>query len=79
MKSLIHSYYLIDGHAIMCAPVAMAHNDNSSSISFSNDECNVVFKNDVRIKPNELEIVKANNQRMLFTAEGELSINGSQY
>ncbi|URQ98689.1 YggN family protein [Pseudoalteromonas sp. SCSIO 43095] len=64
--------------AIMCAPVAMAHNDNSSSISFSNDECNVVFKNDVRIKPNELEIVKANNQRMLFTAEGELSINGEQ-
>ena len=64
--------------AIMCAPVAMAHNDNSSSISFSNDECNVVFKNDVRIKPNELEIFKANNQRMLFTAEGELSINGEQ-
>ncbi|MFP3449876.1 DUF2884 family protein, partial [Pseudomonas sp. SIMBA_067] len=38
----------------------------------------VEFKNDVRIKPNELEIFKANNQHMLFTAEGELSINGEQ-
>lgn len=42
----------------MCTPVAMAHNTNDSSISFSNDECNVEFKNDVRIKPNELEILK---------------------
>ncbi|WP_409424299.1 YggN family protein [Pseudoalteromonas sp. RW-H-Ap-1] len=64
--------------AIMCTPLAMAHNTNDSSISFSNDECNVEFKNDVRIKPNELEIFKADNQHMLFTAEGKLSINGEQ-
>ena len=62
--------------AIICAPVAMAHNDNHSSISFSNDECNVEFKNDVRIKPNELEIFTNTDQRMLFTTQGELTVNG---
>lgn len=64
--------------AIMCAPTAMAHNDNGTSVSFSNNECNVEFKNDVRIKPSELEIFKADTQRMLFTTQGELAINGEQ-
>jgi len=54
----------------------MAHNDSSASISFSNDECKVEFKNDVRIKPNELEIFTNADQRMLFTTQGKLSING---
>lgn len=64
--------------AIMCVPTAMAHNDNGASVSFNNNECNVEFKNDIRIKPSELEIFKADTQHMLFTTQGELSINGEQ-
>ncbi|KTF11765.1 YggN family protein [Pseudoalteromonas carrageenovora] len=62
--------------ALICTPAAMAHNDNDSAISFSNGQCNVEFKNDVRIKPNELEIFTANNRTMQFTTDGDLTING---
>lgn len=62
--------------ALICSPAAMAHNDNDSAISFSNDECNVEFKNDVRIKPNELEIFTADNHTMTFINSGELMIDG---
>ncbi|WP_457934269.1 YggN family protein [Pseudoalteromonas sp. SCSIO 43210] len=62
--------------ALICTPAAMAHNDNDSAISFSSDECNVEFKNDVRIKPNELEIFTANNKTMLFNTHGDLTVNG---
>ena len=62
--------------ALICTPVAMAHNDNDSTISFSNDQCDVEFKNDVRIKPNELEIFTAKNQAMQFNSNGDLMVNG---
>ena len=62
--------------ALICTPAAMAHNDNDSTVSFSSDECNVEFKNDVRIKPNELEIFTANNKTMLFNTHGDLTVNG---
>lgn len=54
----------------------MAHNDNETNISFSGDTCNVEFKNDVRIKPNELEIFTADNHTMTFINSGELMIDG---
>jgi hypothetical protein len=60
---------------LLCAPAVMAHSDNAQSISFNSDQCNVEFKNDVRIKPNELEIFTANNKTMLFNNGGELTIN----
>ena len=62
--------------ALICTPVAMAHNDSDSTISFSNDQCDVEFKNDVRIKPNELEIFTAKNQAMQFNSNGDLMVNG---
>mgnify|MGYP003676947337 CR=1 FL=1 len=51
---------------LICAPAVMAHNDNDSTVSFNNEQCNVEFKNDVRIKPDELEIFTANKQTMQF-------------
>jgi len=62
--------------ALICTPAAMAHNDNNSAVSFSGEQCDVEFKNDVRIKPNELEIFTANNQTMLFNTDGDLTVNG---
>ncbi|XQF91167.1 YggN family protein [Pseudoalteromonas espejiana] len=64
--------------ALICAPAAMAHNDNDSGISFSNEQCNVEFKNDVRIKPSELEIFTAFNQFMRFNNNGDLTVNGEE-
>lgn len=64
--------------ALICTPAAIAHNDNNAGISFSNEQCNVEFKNDVRIKPSELEIFTASNQFMRFSSNGSLTINGDQ-
>jgi hypothetical protein len=52
--------------SLFIATGAMAHNDNETNISFSGDTCDVEFKNDVRIKPNELEIFTADNHTMTF-------------
>ncbi|CAM4269967.1 YggN family protein [Pseudoalteromonas ostreae] len=62
--------------ALFIATGAMAHNDNETNISFSGDTCAVEFKNDVRIKPNELEIYTADNHTMTFINNGELMIDG---
>lgn len=61
---------------LICAPAVVAHNDNDSTVSFNNEQCNVEFKNDVRIKPDELEIFTANKQTMQFNTNGNLTING---
>lgn len=62
--------------ALVCTSSVMAHNDNDSTISFSNEQCDVEFKNDIRIKPNELEIFTANNRAMQFNTQGDLTVNG---
>ncbi|MEH6394572.1 YggN family protein [Pseudoalteromonas sp.] len=62
--------------SLFIATGAMAHTDNETNISFSGDSCDVEFKNDVRIKPNELEIFTADNNTMSFVEQGELKING---
>ncbi|KPH62943.1 YggN family protein [Pseudoalteromonas porphyrae] len=62
--------------SLFIATGAMAHNDNDSHISFSGDSCKVEFQNDVRIKPNELEIFTANDHTMTFTNNGELIVDG---
>ncbi|MBB1292441.1 YggN family protein [Pseudoalteromonas sp. SR44-5] len=62
--------------SLFIATGAMAHNDNETNISFSGDTCDVEFKNDVRIKPNELEIFTADNHTMTFINSGELMIDG---
>jgi hypothetical protein len=62
--------------ALICTPAAIAHNNDDSGISFSSDECNVEFKNDVRISPSELTVLTANNRIMQYTTNGELTVNG---
>jgi hypothetical protein len=60
---------------LICTPAAMAHNDNDSTISINSDQCDVEFKNTVRIKPNELEIFTANKRTMQFNTQGNLTVN----
>jgi hypothetical protein len=64
--------------ALICTPAAMAHNDHSSALSFNNDQCNIEFKNDVQIKPSELEIFTVSNKTMRFSENGELTVNGER-
>ncbi|MBQ4834458.1 YggN family protein [Pseudoalteromonas sp. MMG010] len=62
--------------ALICSPAVLAHTDQNSSISFNNEQCGIEFKNDIRIKPNELEIFTAEHKTMRFSDQGQLSIDG---
>jgi len=62
--------------SLFIATGAMAHDDHDTNISFSGDSCEVEFQNDVRILPSELEIFTADNQKMVFTQNADLVING---
>ncbi|WP_404341573.1 YggN family protein [Pseudoalteromonas mariniglutinosa] len=61
--------------SLFIATSAMAHNDNNQ-ISFNGEQCDVAFQNDIRIKPNELEIFTADKQTMKITAQDSLYIDG---
>ncbi len=60
--------------SLFIATSALAHNDNN--ISFSAEQCNVEFKNDVRITPSELEVYTADNRTMKIIDQHTLYIDG---
>ncbi|MGX1114216.1 hypothetical protein ACSSVW_003659 [Pseudoalteromonas sp. MBR-15] len=62
--------------SLFIATSAMAHNDNDTHISFSGEQCDVEFKNDVRITPNELEVFTADNSTMKIIDQNNLYIDG---
>ncbi|MBQ4838961.1 DUF2884 family protein [Pseudoalteromonas luteoviolacea] len=60
--------------AILSSSSVYAHSDHNFSIS--SDNCQLEFKNDVKITPEEISITQANNQNMMIAADGTLSVNG---
>lgn len=62
--------------SLFIATSAMAHNDNDTNISFSGEQCDVEFKNDVRITPSELEVYTADNRTMKIIDQHTLYIDG---
>ncbi|MEO2268928.1 YggN family protein [Pseudoalteromonas sp. YIC-656] len=52
-----------------------AYAGDTNSISFGSEQCNIEFKNDVRIDPQRIEITNEQNQHLVFE-HGELSIDG---
>ena len=62
--------------ATMISSTAMAHQKNH--ITFSGDNCEVEFQNDVKITPNHLTITTARDNTAAITQYGELTINGEK-
>ena len=62
--------------SLFIATSAMAHNDNDTNISFSGEQCDVEFINDVRITPSELEVYTADNRTMKIIDQNNLYIDG---
>ncbi|OCQ19169.1 hypothetical protein A7985_20740 [Pseudoalteromonas luteoviolacea] len=62
--------------AILSSAPVLAHNDNH--ISFSSDNCQIEFQNNVAITPTEVAITTANSQRLTIDADGQTFINGQQ-
>ena len=62
--------------SLFIANSAMAHNDNDTNISFSSEQCDVEFINDVRITPSELEVYTADNRTMKIIDQHTLYIDG---
>ncbi|KZN40257.1 DUF2884 family protein [Pseudoalteromonas luteoviolacea] len=60
--------------AILSSTSALAHNDHS--ISFSNDNCQVEFQNNVAITPNEVAITTPHSRSLTIDANGYAFING---
>ncbi|PAY02638.1 hypothetical protein CKO50_03840 [Pseudoalteromonas sp. HM-SA03] len=62
--------------AIMMTTTVAAHEKNN--ITFSGDNCEVEFQNDVRITPDNLVITTAKNKTAEINNLGELTLNGER-
>lgn len=71
MKKLLLISSLLVTHSVM------AHNENDNNISFSGEQCDVEFHNDVRIKPSELEVFTNDNRTMKVVNNHQLYIDGT--
>ncbi|MGO2290833.1 YggN family protein [Pseudoalteromonas sp.] len=61
--------------SLLITTSVMAHNDHDNNISFNGEQCDVEFHNDVRIKPNELEIFTSDNHTMKIVNDNQLYID----
>ncbi|WP_105201140.1 MULTISPECIES: YggN family protein [unclassified Pseudoalteromonas] len=59
--------------AISLSGTAIAGEANS--LSFGSEQCNIEFKNDVRIEPQRLQITNTNNQHLVYSS-GLLEVDG---
>ncbi|MCF2858539.1 YggN family protein [Pseudoalteromonas sp. SMS1] len=60
--------------ALLSSTSVLAHSDHG--LSFSNDTCQIEFKNNVAITPNEVAITTPNDHALTIDATGHAFING---